>query len=81
MTFEFEDYSMLIADYRTGVKLINVSATSLMILIMQKVFQEVNKDLTVILDEIQKPTFNNIRKFVVDYTQLDAAELVIFGAF
>ena len=48
---------------------------------MVKVFQDVNKALTQILDEIQKPTFSSVRKFVVDYTQLDASELVLFGAF
>jgi hypothetical protein len=61
--------------------MINISATSLMMLTMKKVLQEVNNDLTLILNEIQKPSFAIVRKFVVDYTQLDAAELVLFGAF
>lgn len=52
-----------------------------MMLTMKKVLQEVNNDLTLILNEIQKPSFAIVRKFVVDYTQLDAAELVLFGAF
>jgi hypothetical protein len=35
---------------------------------MKKVFDEVNKDLAVILDQIQNPSFPSVRKLVVDYT-------------
>lgn len=79
--FNIEDHRDIIKKYRSGEKKINVCSTALMFLTLKKVWDEVNRDLVTILDQIKSPQFPSVRKLVVDYSQLDTAELYLFAAF
>ena len=56
-----------------------MSATTLICKVFNRVIEEINRDLYNILKDFVD--FNIVRKFVVDYTMLDCAEMLLFSAF
>ena len=77
------DYSEDKKAYQSGRHTINVTATTLVIKTFKKVIEQVNRDLNDLLapelDGNMKKTL--VKKFVVDYMQLDMAEIHLYCAF
>jgi adenylyl- and sulfurtransferase ThiI len=53
VVFKFEDFAREIRQYQTGLKMINISATAILLRTANRVLHEVNADLNQILNEIQ----------------------------
>ena len=81
MVYKEEDYLETMSDYAGCKRHLNIPATTLMVLTLNRVLAEVNKDLYAILADIKQAQFTQVRKFVVDYMRLDSAEILLFTAF
>jgi hypothetical protein len=81
VVFRQEEYEEQMSSYASCKRHINVAATTLMLLTLNKVLSEVNRDLYAILAGITAANFSQVRKFVVDYMRLDTAEILLFTAF
>jgi hypothetical protein len=70
--------------YQSGRRLINISATGITYQIIVRVLEEVNRDLNMLLEDMRRQknlNFDLVRKFCVDYLQIDTADLILFSAF
>ena len=78
--YEREKYEKINKDYRSGAKLINISATGIMFECAAKILEEVNRDLYEIVCSGKLMSYRMVRKFVVDYLQLDDFAVTCYAA-
>jgi hypothetical protein len=71
---------MLIQEIRTGKRQTNISAVTLVIKALIAIFVDVVKSLDVIQKEVQNLSFDNVRSFIVSYSQFEPSESLIFCA-
>ena len=78
--YQRERYVKINKDYRSGAKLINISATGIMFECAAKILEEVNRDLYEIVCSGKLMSYRMVRKFVVDYLQLDDFAVACYAA-
>lgn len=61
--------------------MINVSATCVIIGVVNRVLQDVNKDLNEISIHFNAVNYDSVRNFVVDYSCLEMVEMLLYSAF
>lgn len=61
--------------------MINVSATCVIIGVVNRVIQDVNKDLNEIFRHFNAVNYDSVRNFVVDYSCLEMVEMLLYSAF
>ena len=61
--------------------MINVSATCVIIGVVNRVLQDVNKDLNAIFSHFNAVNYDSVRNFVVDYSCLEMVEMLLYSAF
>jgi len=79
--FVFEERDEENAKYLSGEETINVSAAGMVFECTLRVMEEVNKDLNEILGNISNLPFRMVRKFIVDFYQMDLMDQVLYSAF
>ena len=61
--------------------MINVSATCVIISVVNRVLQDVNKDLNAIFKDFSSVNYDSVRNFVIDYCCLEMVEMLLYSAF
>jgi hypothetical protein len=61
--------------------MINVSATCVIISVVNRVLQDVNKDLNAIFKDFSSVNYDSVRNFVIDYSCLEMVEMLLYSAF
>lgn len=78
MAAEFESVDAL---YRSGAKLINISATGCVMKVVVKTMQEIVAQLNTILQIDKMITFDPIRKFILLQLHFCSLEIILYSAF
>ena len=81
MTYRKEDFSSLYQMYHKGEKLINCSATGVILNVVVKILQDVNAQLTFILSKERLVKFDYVRKLILLIQSLQTIEFLMYGAF
>ena len=76
-----EKFAKVNEEYRSGQKLINIHATGMCFAAAVKVVEEINRDLYEIVCSGRLMSYRMVRKFVVDYLQLDDFANLLYAAF
>ena len=63
-----------------GKKLLNVSATCIVYNCMIRAMEQVHEDLQQMVEAGKDMTFSMVRKFVVDFYNLEMADFIIYSA-
>ena len=68
-------------EYKSGKKLVNIHATGMMFATASRIVEEVNRDLYEIVCAGKLMSYRMVRKFAVDYLQLDDFASTMYAAF
>ena len=81
VAYDEQEYLERIKLYAAGHLSINISATTVVFIVINRLLEAVNKHLYLMTQDIKAASFDLVRNFVNDYCGLDTMEIILFSAF